>query len=326
VFQYTQKERQTLEVDINALNDKTSVEATDLFSSQMNKVSVVIADIESILVGSTLEKNNTYNSTELRTPHVIEVPFTSLGNGDDIGWIYGAFKRYKECGIALTPDEEAQYLAYKCILERDELSEGERSKIFNKEGKVSNADVAYHILFWRKKKGTISAEQVEILKKLVAKSFSNRMSLLEEEFRKIGLSCEKLSKQNPEAMALLLDKTCHFHEMRFNVVGKHLLYLDFKGLLHIYLRHVKELQVSSQFANKDKFQLLEKDVFTTMRILFDKMNDDYQKWKPNHLNDRFHWFGPRTYYNGDYYQVYVNVDGSIDTFFKTSGKGKASHS
>jgi hypothetical protein len=152
------------------------------------------------------------------------------------------------------------------------------------------------------------------------------LSLLEDELRKIGLSGKKLSEQNPEVMALLLEKVCHFHEIRYNVVGKHLLYLDLKGLLHIYLRHVKELQVSNQFADKDKFQLDEKNILTTMRILFEKKNDDYQVWKPNNINVRYHWSGPRTYYNGDYYQVYVNADGSISTFFKASGNGSQNKS
>jgi hypothetical protein len=80
----------------------------------------------------------------------------------------------------------------------------------------------------------------------------------------MGLSLRKLGEKYPQKFALLFDKIAHFHEIRYNVSGKHLLYCNFDTFLHVYLRHVKELKVDNQFGDRDKFQLKEENVMDVM--------------------------------------------------------------
>ena len=51
------------------------------------------------------------------------------------------------------------------------------------------------------------------------------------------------------------------------------------------------------------------------------LSNEYQEYKQRNPNGRFYRRGAMGYYfNGDYYNVDVNPDGSISTFYKGSGK------
>ena len=78
-----------------------------------------------------------------------------------------------------------------------------------------------------------------------------------------------------------MEKMLSFHDVSFNSTGRFPLYMNFKSFLHVYFRHTEELNVSTQFYNRDKFQLEE-----------------------------------------NYYNVDVNPDGSISTFYKGTGNKK----
>lgn len=41
--------------------------------------------------------------------------------------MYGALVRYQEKGIAITPDEYSEYLAYKLVLDKEAMTEEEHN-------------------------------------------------------------------------------------------------------------------------------------------------------------------------------------------------------
>ena len=146
---------------------------------------------------------------------------------------------------------------------------------------------------------------------------ANRFELTDKELNSMGLSFDKLVKNYPEKAILLFSRIIDFHEHRYNIAGKHLLYMSFESFLHIYLRHVKELTVENQFGERSKFQLAEKDLNATMSIVLGALNDEYQKYKDEHPNNRFFRKGRMAYYyNGDYYDVDILPDGQIGSFYK----------
>ena len=70
-------------------------------------------DIIQMIVYHGTKLQNTFYSQEKRSPNELEIPFEAEGGGRDIGWMYGALVRFREKGIAITPDEYSEYLAYK---------------------------------------------------------------------------------------------------------------------------------------------------------------------------------------------------------------------
>lgn len=323
-FVYYQKERIALEKDKTALNDISNVKAKELLGeldsslhAQLLKDGVPTKDIVEMLVGPETEDQNTYTSSHLRKPKVLEIPFESKGNGDDNRFMYGALCHFISDGIELTPEEHNEYLAYKIVLEPEKLTEKEKAEIFDENGKIVNQEVAYFCLMWKNNAGQLTEKNKEDLMQLAKNRIVNRFELADKELENMGLSFDKLVKNYPEKANLLISRIINFHERRYNIVGRHLLYMSFKSFLHIYLRHVKELSVENQFGERSKFQLAEKDLNSTMNIVLDALNDEYQKYKDEHPNNRFFRKGNMAYYyNGDYYDIDILPDGQIGSFYK----------
>lgn len=185
---------------------------------------------------------------------------------------------------------------------------------------IKSPMVAYYYLMWRKQTKGLNNKEKNILGEIISNQLIKRLNQTEEELKKMGLSLRKLGEKYPQKFSLLFDKIAHFHEIRYNVSGKHLLYCNFDTFLHVYLRHVKELKVDNQFGDRDKFQLKEENVMDVMGHVMRSLNDEYQLYKEQNPNGRFFRKGAMAYYyNGDYYNVVVNADGSISTFYKGSG-------
>lgn len=322
VFIYTLNERISLENDIMSLDFCSTVNAKMLLNGNNHSVeqkiiSVNTQEIAEMIVPTTTKSNNKFYSKELRSPRVHVIPFDIEGN---INWRYGFLKRMKIKEIALTPNEEFEYLAYKSILDSDNLKDEERNIIFNATEQVVNEEVARYILLWKQAVGELQKDDIEKLRQINSNRLINRSSLVEKELNKMGLSWEKLWEKYPEKCSLLFYRMIKFEEIRCNIVGKHLLYISFNSFLHIYLRHVKELKVEHQFGERDKFQLCEEDVLIVLRLVIQQFNDEYQIWKDSHPTGRFYRRGKKAYYyEGDYYSFDINPDGSVSTFYKCSG-------
>ena len=328
VFVYYPKERIALEKDRTALNDISNVKAKELLGKldgslydQLLKNGIPAKDIVEMLVGPDSEENNTYASPLLRKPKVLEIPIEGEDNGKDIYFMYGALCHFIADGIGLTPEEHNEYLAYKIVLEREKLTDKEREEIFDKNGAIVNQEVGYFWLLWKKEAGKLTEKNKTDLMHLSQNRIANRFSLADKELQNMGLSFEKLAKTYPGKAALLFSKIVNFHEYRYNVVGKHLLYMSFESFLHIYLRHVKELAVENQFGERSKFQLAEKDLKATMDIVLGALNDEYHTYQDEHPNSRFFRKGNMAYYyNGDYYDVDIFPDGQVRSFYKRIDK------
>ena len=127
----------------------------------------------------------------------------------------------------------------------------------------------------------------------------------------------RFSEKYPDKAALIVDKVLRFRQHRYNAVGRHLLYLDLDGFLHIYLRHVEELSTSGLYPERSKFQLAEKDVEIAISHVMDALNDEYQIFRENNPDRQFRKYSDQAfYYNGDYYVLRVEPDGRLTQFFK----------
>ena len=328
VFFYYQKDRITLEKDKTALNDISNVKVKELLGeldeslqAQLLKDGIPTKDIVEMLVVPAEDENNTYASPLLRKPKVLEIPFEGKGNGDDIFFMYSALCHFITNGIELTPEEHNKYLACKIVLEREKLTEKEKVEIFDENGTIINQEVYYFLLLWKKGTDKLTEKNEADLKQLSQNRIANRLGLADKELQNMGLSFEKLVKKYPEKAVLLFLRILDFYEHRYNIVGKHLLYMSFESFLHIYLRHVKELAVENQFGERSKFQLAEKDLKATMNIVLGDLNDEYQTYKDKYPNNRFFRKGNMAhYYNGDYYDVDILPDGQIGSFYKRIDK------
>lgn len=329
-FVYNLYERKALEEDANALNDQLYAKAKLLvpinetkIGNELLKTGILTTDIVEMVVLPPFDKNNTFLSKENRNPNVIEVPFEPDGGGRDILWMYGFMKRQKESGVGFMPEDEAAYLAYKLILERDGLTEEEKGKIYNSEGKITNKQVAYKLLTWKEEADVINDKEKKLLGELRLERIRERVSQLECVLDEMGMNLLRFYKDYPKQAELITEKIRFFNDKSFNVTGRFPLYMNFESLLHLYFRHVNEMNVSDQFAGRDKFQLEEKDILTVVDIVMKELNDEYQAFKEENPEGHFYRTNSKAYYyNGDYYNVDVNLDGCLKTFYRGMGKRK----
>ena len=246
----------------------------------------------------------------------MEIPFQAKGNGQDICWMYEALVSYIKKGIAITPDENVEYLAYKIVLDKHGMSKEEHDTVFDEQGMIHNNDVALIFLNWKKEANLLNEKEQRNLAYLRCLKIKERLGILDEQLKGTG-GLIRFSEKFPEKAKVIIDKVLRFRQHRYNHVGKHLLYLDLKGFLHIYLRHVEELNTAGLYPLKTKFQLEEKDVEIAIDHVMDALNDEYQVFREIYPNREFRKYSDQAfYYNGDYYAIRVDPEGRLKQFFK----------
>ncbi len=327
VFVYTPKERTALERDSASLNDIPYARAKSLLPFYDTQKAVALLhqgintfDIIEMLVLPGTKNENLYYSPEKRVPNIIEIPFQANGNGQDIYWMYGVLANFIKKGIAITPDEYNDYLAYKIVLDKDNMSKEEYDYVFNQEGQIQNKEVGLAFLQWKHEANLLSEKDKHNLDYLKYLQIIERIGLLDKKLKGVG-GLIRFSEKYPEKAKLIADKVLHFRQHRYNHVGKHLLYLDLEGFLHIYLRHVEELSTAGLYPQKTKFQLEEKDVEVTISQVLNALNDEYQIFRDTYPDREFRKYSNEAfYYNGDYYVIRVTQDGRLIQFFKLSDR------
>ena len=322
-FVYTHKERKSLEQNPASLDDTPRVKAkallldnTDHKAVQLLNVGVNTHDIIELHVLPATKSENAFYSSEIRSPYILDIPFRAEGRGRDIIWMYDSLVKYREKGVALTPDETSEYLAYKLILDKDGMSERESNEVFDNYGFINNDNVEWIYLIWKKEAGILTEIEKHKLDILKDTRIKERRDKLNELLKGVG-GLESISHKFPDKAELIVNKTLHFRQHRYNLVGHHLLYLDLDGFLHIYLRHVEELRMPGFYTNRTRFQLAENDVEIVLSHVMEDLNDEYQSFRDKYPDRDYRKYEDQAYYyNGDYYTLRVKPDGRITQFYK----------
>ena len=327
-FVYTQEERRILEAELTSLDNVPNVKAKGLvflFGKGKDKADyllstgIPIKDIVSAFVLHYTPDNNTFGNNEKRSLKITEVPFKAYGGGRDIGWMYGFMCRKKKDGIGFMPDDEDRYTAYRFILDRDKMSEEERYKVFDKDGHIAMTNVGYHYLKWGEEAGFLGEKDKEILGELKRRRTHERLGILKEELKKAGISFNLFRGNYKEQAMFFIQKLFTFHDKSFNILGKHPLYMDYRSFVHIYMRHVDDVNMGEQLAQKDKFQLYEKDVMYMIDHVMHELEKDYQQFRDANPDKKYKRTGDKAFYClGDYYEVFVDKDGRLESFYKAS--------
>ncbi len=327
-FIYTQKERKQLEEDVTSLDKVPNIKAKGLVIShnkgkmkvdELKTDGIPVKDIVSVMVLHNTPKNNTFGNSEKRSLNILKVPFISYGGGKDIGWIYGSLCRLKKDGVGFMPDNEDLFTAYRFILDRNQMSEEEQRTVIDKDGHVVMSNVGYHYLMWGEEAGVLEEKDKELLRELKRKKVNERFEILKDELKKAGISFNLFRGKYKDQAMFFLQRLFSFHDKSFNIIGKHPLYMDYRTFVHIYIRHVYEVNMGEQLAKKDKFQLYEKDVMYMIDHVMHELNDDYQRFKDEKPNLKYHRTGDMAIYcNGDYYEVHVDIDGRLESIYKAS--------
>lgn len=325
VFIFTKTERDNLELRISISEDESygrikfcrySPELPDSKTASLKNRGIDTRNIVSISWVPCTRTENIYPSRQKRSLTPIKIANPIISKGDKLFWTYELLKRLIWEGIGLCPEERNRFLAYKTVYEPEKLTDEEKSMIYDKNGNMYE-DVAFECLVPKNHIFPNTRKEMKRIGTILVNRYHSRALILNDELAKTNISYEELRKENTTIADYLMTRVQSFNQKRYNTKGKHPLYLDVKGYVHILLRHVEEAKFENDFGSKTKFQYDEDDIEVVMREVLSIINEDYQKFKENHPDDSFVRKNDDSYYyNGDYYAVIVNPDGSIASFYK----------
>jgi hypothetical protein len=325
VFLYTQKEREELDesVKISPFTKHGSLKVRYL-AGNLPKEQIQQLELEGINSKDIAcidyfihDPKNTYHSKEKRTVKTLNIPIRTSPKGGDYSWIYGFQKRLIADGVGLTPMDRHFYLALKFYFEPDSLSNEEIQEIYTSDNLKLKEEVEWELLKIKYQTEELSKDEKKQCSLLLRKIKENSKVVLNKYLNESGSSLKKLITDNIEQAAELLIKVEHFKDIKLNVMGPVPIYLDIERYLHVYMRHVEEMQVNKHFEHKDNFQWNEENIKFVMQEVVNEINDEVQEFFKLNPGKRYSKYGEQSiYFQGDYYTVHIEPSGRISTFHK----------
>lgn len=277
-------------------------------------------DVVELMIGPLLYPQNTYESKEKRTLHQIQLFLDPMPPTESIRFQFGVLDHFVSDGMLLTPSEYVDYLALKMIIGIP-LTPEEKTFVFDENDCIKNNGVSLCYLHHMSTIRLLSEKEIKDYLHLNDLQSRSRLVYLDERLRDMGSSLVKLQKEDSAILSHIVSSVLSFKDKRLNPIGRYPVYLDICGYIHIGLRHIKEWRFNEYFADRDVFQLNEKDVLSTIQYAVEVINDDYQEKKANNPDFKYRKYGSQSVYlHGDYYMIHIGSEGRLENFSKCKDK------
>lgn len=231
---------------------------------------------------------------------------------DTYGTMLGLYKTKLKNGILLTDIEKNDYFALRLYFEPETISKEEREIICDRDTKEIRAVIQEKFLNikWDIEGGLTDIEDKEHTKVMKLR-WTNNIVILEKEIQRSGNNLKNLPIEMQMKLIIL---SCMFKN-EILLMWKKPIWWDIERFLHIYLRHIAELQPDGKFKDKTNFQYEYKDIRNLIcRVIESVGNDIKEEFKAN-PSKNFNRQGRRAvYYNGNYYKVEIESSGRLLTF------------
>lgn len=325
VFLYNQPEREILENKFKeGMVEDTyglikarylGLEILPSKAEQLLTIGINSKDIQSIF-SSPWSRKNLFHSEEKRTITTLTIPMEIEPKGGDYDWMYGFRKRLIKRGIKLFPYDIDVYLGMKNFYEPNQFTEDE--KLLLLENGVLKESIEKQYLELKFEKEITTPEEEERYKKLSIKIMNNNFVILNEELNNSGTNITKLFGENPGLCSHLLYGTYKYIPEQLNGFKGRPIFLDWKGYLHVFTRHVDEFSIAKAFDKKDKFLWNPNDVVTVIKKVIESVDKEVQEFWETTPTSRFSKYGVQSlYFEGDYYTFHIEADGRLSTFHRT---------
>jgi hypothetical protein len=328
VFEYTKSQREKFEkrfleqidsgefeyLKVKSLGNNLSKDKEELLMQKgINTASIV--DIFS-MPGFN---KNLFHKPEKRLLNELNIQLNSEPKGGEYDWIYGFYKKQFETGVMFFKDEINRFLAMKFHFEPSQITADDKALIF-KNG-AFNEEIEWYLLELKFDKEIITEVEEIRWKELFLNCTNKNVNILMEELQNAGIKLKELANINPIACKHLINGTYKFIEKRLNCdIGKPI-YIDWKGYLHIFLRHVEGFKIGKNYSEKDIFLLNPKDVIPVVKKVIDAANEEIQTFWKSKPYQRFSKYGDQSlYFLGDYYTFHIEGNGRLSTFHISKNK------
>jgi hypothetical protein len=325
IINYRKSEREELEKAISEENvprtngyAKIDCSNYERLSSVQQKELLEIGfksgDIYEVLA-SDLPKVKAYNQAgQKEIPNTINVKFdpTDFDPNRAFLWLLGQRIKNKDilieeewskfCGLSLYSEPGSEKFAL--IKEKGFDVNGNKKPLvryYELQAKLYATDITKEeILEFNEFLKNRRIERTEAIKYEIKRSTNKRLEAFEVEFPEIYKELQKSRVQFDT-------ESLEYHDLVTPI------YWDYKGYLHIYLRHCDELAIEGHFENKTKFQYNQKDIKRILKIAIEKLKPQInEKLK---AGKEFRVYGDRTlYFNGNHYSLHIASNGKVLAF------------
>jgi len=272
--------------------------------SHLDRVGVRCSDIRMVSYYNGRPVENTFTKVGNKELDTIVVPFNSRGF-DPLRMSYGFYNLRLAQGSRLIPKEEDEYQALKLYFEATDAQEADDSSRVNSE-------VRYYFLNAKIANDQATDVEKEEHMKLLEVRVKKMTDTLFSEIDQAGLSMVELVKDRNLFGALL--GTLHFDE-ELLLPYEFPVWWDYERFLHVYIRHVKELQAGKYVGDKTNFQYKAEDVQRVVKSVLEQIYPEIaQHFKDNPDKRFFRIVNRAVYFNGNYYRVDIEPNGRLVAF------------
>ncbi|MEI6122152.1 MAG: hypothetical protein WCQ95_00850 [Bacteroidota bacterium] len=248
-------------------------------------------------------------------PHTLNINIDPTGI-EPLKIFMGLCTRRIKMGKKLIHNEWCKLYGYLLYYEPEIIkSESITKKFIDKNGN-KDRKVRFYELFAKLFNKDFKKEEVLEFGDLLLERSENRIEIIKDEIKKsMNISTDEFSKKHPIIWESIRSSAAIFEEESLEYLETIIpIYWDFRGYLHIYLRHCEELQIEGHFENKTKFQYNQKDIRNVLEIAIRKL---YKSINARLSSGKdFRIYGDQSlYFNGNYYALRIEPDGRIDSFF-----------
>ncbi|GHT03215.1 hypothetical protein FACS189440_00240 [Bacteroidia bacterium] len=318
VFQYTLEQREELEKILklkkipfsskrisfvpSALHEKLTAEQ----KLYLDKIGILNKDIACVSSVNKPRQNVFAQKGNKELPKPIEIKIDwSIKESCEI--MLGFYKTRLKEGEKLCEIEKNNYYALRLYFEPDTILPEEHSYIQHtqtiREKFLNNK--------WEIESSLSDTEKTEIQNLWHSKWNVNRIAL-QKEIQRSGNSLEKLPI---EMQMKLITLSCGFESEILSHCKDNTIWWDIERFLHIYIRHIGELQPDGKFKNKTIFQYDFKDIRKVITAVIESAHKEVEEEFKTNPTKNFNRQGKRAiYYNGNYYKIEIEPNGRLLTF------------
>ncbi len=328
VLVFTQKERITYEEHLNTdpitnTDGQVKIRVLSLSYNEELKQKLIqegftashVCNVESYMKPS----ENHFVAKEVRKlPKPLEIKINRGTDEEGERMMMGMFSSMIERGNKLTPFETTEYRGYLYKYHKEKLPESVIKSDFTdpKTGNVKQ-EIMYHVLSSDYNNEKLNKEQSKAFEDIIEKMQDEKIILLKTELNGTQESLKKLAKDYPDAFNIIIKILPHFKPKRL-LHGKIPIYLDIKGFIHIFVRHVSETQIGAKNKNeKSPFQYAFHEILELLEAVVKSVDGEIEKHFTENPDKDFVRKGDNLiYYQGDYFYLHILASGRVSTFYK----------
>jgi ribosomal small subunit protein bTHX len=230
---------------------------------------------------------------------------------DEYNFYNNRFNKEEE----LLPSETIRYAALVKFLFPQNFDNKFRIKYLKE---VQSDDFKYEYLELLYSSGDISDEDRKSFDIYINNRLSLVQSNIEKEFNDSGIKKSDIYSKHHKSFCYLM-AVCMDFKPEVLLYSDKKIFWDINSFLHILFRHTLEFQFDKNYGDKDVIMYELPELRNLIKTILGRNSENIKEHFNKYPSTRYSMTNKlRDYFNGDYYELQINSDGLLETFYKAT--------